>query len=63
MRILTNGGPQEKAHLFGTNGFQTDIQPCDIPLGAAVSLFLVPLLADLAMFIPRSVNRRTKEGP
>lgn len=63
MRILTSGGPQEKAHLFGTNGFQTGIQPCDVPLGAAVSLFMVPLLAGLAMFILRSVNRRTKEGP
>lgn len=63
MRILTSGGRHAKTHLFGTNGFQTGIQPCDVPLGAAVSLFMVPLLADLAMFILRGVNRRTKEGP
>ncbi len=39
------------------------MQPCDVPLGAAVSLFMVPLLVGLAMFILRGVNRRTKEGP
>jgi multiple sugar transport system permease protein len=62
VRILTNGGPQDKTHLFGTYAFQVGIQSGDIPLGAAVSLFMFPLLAVFAIFILRGVNQRTKEG-
>lgn len=62
VRILTNGGPQDRTHLFGTYAFQVGIQSGDIPLGAAVSLFMFPLLAIFAIFILRGVNQRTKEG-
>ncbi len=62
VRILTNGGPQDKTHLFGTYAFQVGIQSGDIPLGASVSLFMFPLLAIFAIFILRGVNQRTKEG-
>jgi multiple sugar transport system permease protein len=62
VRILTNGGPLDKTHLFGTYAFQLGIQSGDIPLGAAVSLFMFPLLAVFAIFILRGVNQRTKEG-
>ena len=61
VRILTNGGPQDSTHLFGTYAFQVGIQSGDIPLGAAVSLFMFPLLAVFAVFVLRGVNRRTKE--
>ena len=61
VRVLTNGGPQDFTHLFGTYAFQVGIQSGDIPLGAAVSLFMFPLLAIFAVFILRGVNRRTKE--
>jgi multiple sugar transport system permease protein len=62
VRVLTNGGPQDRTHLFGTYAFQVGIQSGDIPLGAAVSLFMFPLLAIFAIFILRGVSRRTKEG-
>ncbi|MBY0334785.1 MAG: sugar ABC transporter permease [Acetobacteraceae bacterium] len=62
VRILTNGGPQDRTHLFGTYAFQVGIQSGDIPLGAAVSLFMFPLLAVFAVLILRGVNQRTKEG-
>jgi multiple sugar transport system permease protein len=61
VRILTNGGPQDQTHLFSTYAFQVGIQSGDIPLGAAVSLFMLPLLALFAYFILSGVNRRTKE--
>ena len=61
VRILTNGGPQDRTHIFGTYAFQVGIQSGDIPLGAAVSLFMFPLLAIFAVFILRGVSRRTKE--
>ncbi|MCB1742903.1 MAG: sugar ABC transporter permease [Gammaproteobacteria bacterium] len=61
VRILTRGGPQDQTHLFSTYAFQVGIQSGDIPLGAAVSLFMLPLLALFAYFILSGVNRRTRE--
>ncbi len=61
VRILTNGGPQDQTHLFSTYAFQVGIQSGDIPLGAAVSLFMLPILAIFAYFILSGVNKRTKE--
>ena len=61
VRILTNGGPQDQTHLFSTYAFQVGIQSGDIPLGASVSLFMLPILAVFAYFILSGVNKRTKE--
>jgi multiple sugar transport system permease protein len=61
VRILTNGGPEEKTHVFATYAFQVGIQSGDIPLGASVSLFMFPLLATFAYFVLRNVSRRGKE--
>jgi multiple sugar transport system permease protein len=61
VRILTNGGPQDTTHIFGTYAFQVGIQSGDLPLGAAVSLFIFPILAVFSILVLRGVNRRTKE--
>jgi multiple sugar transport system permease protein len=61
VRVLTNGGPQDRTHLFGTYAFQVGIQSGDVPLGAAVSLFMFPLLAVFAVLILRGVTQRTRE--
>ena len=61
VRILTNGGPEDKTHVFATYAFQVGIQSGDIPLGASVSLFMFPLLAVGAFFVLRNVTRRGKE--
>jgi multiple sugar transport system permease protein len=61
VRILTNGGPQDKTHIFGTYAFQVGIQSGDIPLGAAVALFIFPILAVFSIFVLRDVTRRTRE--
>ena len=61
VRILTNGGPDSKTHVFATYAFQVGIQSGDIPLGASVSLFMFPLLATFAFFVLRNVTRRGKE--
>ena len=61
VRILTNGGPQDKTHIFGTYAFQVGIQSGDLPLGASVSLFMFPILAIFAIFVLRGVTRRSKE--
>jgi multiple sugar transport system permease protein len=61
VRILTNGGPQDATHIFGTYAFQVGIQSGDIPLGAAVSLFIFPILAVFSIFVLRGVTRRARE--
>jgi phosphate transport system permease protein len=61
VRILTNGGPQDSTHLFATYAFTIGIQSGNIPRGAAVSLFMFPILALVAFFVLRSVFKRNKE--
>ncbi len=61
VRILTAGGPQDNTHVFATYAFQIGIQSGDIPLGAADSLFMFPMLAFAAFFVLRGVTKRTKE--
>jgi multiple sugar transport system permease protein len=61
VRILTAGGPQDQTHLFATYAFVVGIESGDIPLGAAVSLFMLPILAVFAWFILRGVARRSAE--
>ena len=58
VRVLTQGGPLNTTHLFATYAFRVGIESGDIPLGAAVSLFMFPMLAILAFIILRNVRRR-----
>ena len=62
VRILTNGGPQDQTHIFATYAFEVGIASGDIPLGASVSLFMLPILAVASFFILRGVTRRSKEA-
>jgi multiple sugar transport system permease protein len=61
VRVLTNGGPRDLTHVFATYAFQVGILSGNIPRGAAVSLFMFPLLAIFAFFVLRGVTRRNKE--
>ena len=58
VRILTAGGPIDQTHIFGTWAFRVGIEGGDIPLGASVSLFMVPILTVAAVFILRDINKR-----
>jgi len=61
VRILTAGGPIDKTHVFATWAFRIGIEGGDLPLGASVSLFMVPILTVAAVFILRDVHRRAGE--
>jgi multiple sugar transport system permease protein len=62
VRVLTAGGPVDQTHVFATYAFKLGIEGSDIPLGACVSLFMLPILGAAAVFILRDVNRRTAPG-
>ena len=61
VRILTAGGPIDRTHVFATWAFWVGIQGHDIPLGASVSLFMVPILTVAAVLILRDIHRRANE--
>jgi multiple sugar transport system permease protein len=61
VRVLTQGGPRNTTHLFGTYAFSVGIMSGDIPLGACVALFMFPALAVAAFFILRNVQQRVRE--
>src|SRR5215831_13494408 len=61
VQIMTQGGPRNMTHVFATYAFMLGIRSGDIPLGASVSLFMLPILAASAVFILRGVRKRGKE--
>jgi multiple sugar transport system permease protein len=57
VRILTRGGPRYTTHLFGTYAFNIGIEAGHLPRGAAVALFMFPVLGLAAFFILRNIAR------
>jgi multiple sugar transport system permease protein len=56
--VLTNGGPLGTTQVLGTLAFLTGIMGGNLPMGAAVSLFMTPVLAAAAIYILRGIARR-----
>jgi multiple sugar transport system permease protein len=61
VQIMTAGGPRNMTHMFATYSFLLGIRSGDLPLGAATSLFMFPILAIAAVFILRGVRKRGRE--
>jgi multiple sugar transport system permease protein len=61
VQIMTAGGPRNTTHVFATYAFMLGIRSGDLPLGAATSLFMFPILAIAAVFILRGVRKRGRE--
>jgi multiple sugar transport system permease protein len=61
VQIMTAGGPRNMTHVFATYAFLLGIRSGDLPLGAAVSLFMFPILAISAVFILRGVRKRGRD--
>jgi multiple sugar transport system permease protein len=61
VQIMTAGGPRNMTHVFATYAFLLGIRSGDLPLGAATSLFMFPILAISAVFILRGVRKRGRE--
>jgi multiple sugar transport system permease protein len=49
--ILTKGGPANTTHIFGTYTYQIGLSATEIGMGAAVSLYMFPILAFFAVLL------------
>jgi multiple sugar transport system permease protein len=56
--VLTNGGPLNATQVLATAAFLVSLAGGNFPMGAAISLCMVPILAVAAIFILRGVARR-----
>ena len=54
--VLTKGGPANSTHVFGTYSYQT-LGYTDLGTAAAISLYMFPILAVLAIILLRFVRR------
>jgi multiple sugar transport system permease protein len=59
---LTGGGPLGATQVLGTSAFFTAILGGNLSMGAAISLFMVPILAVAATSILRGISRRGIEA-
>jgi multiple sugar transport system permease protein len=55
--ILTRGGPYDTTQVLPTEAFQTGVLGSDLAEGAAISIFLVPILVVVAWLMLRSAHR------
>ncbi|RMF83715.1 MAG: sugar ABC transporter permease [Nitrospinota bacterium] len=57
--VLTRGGPMNSTHLFATYAYTMGIMNSDLGTGAAISLFLFPILVFVVIFQLKMVRRQT----
>ena len=55
--VLTRGGPVNTTHLFATLAYQVGLNGGNLGQGAAISLFLFPLLGAVVFFQLRYIRR------
>jgi multiple sugar transport system permease protein len=56
--LLTNGGPAGATSVLGFQGFQVGIASGDVAHGAAISLFMLPVLLIVVIGMLRFIRRR-----
>jgi multiple sugar transport system permease protein len=49
--ILTKGGPANETHIFGTYAYQIGLNATEIGMGAAIALYMFPILAFFAILL------------
>jgi multiple sugar transport system permease protein len=55
--LLTQGGPYNTTHVFGTYAYNIGINAGDIGMGAAITLFIFPVLAVIVILMLRFLRR------
>ncbi len=61
VNVLTGGGPQGATRVLGTSAFGIGIMGGNLPMGAAVALSMVPILAVAAILLLRGIAKRGSE--
>ncbi len=59
--ILTRGGPYNTSHVLSSWAFQVGIVAGDLAQGAAIALFMLPVLAIVAVWVLRLSHREVTE--
>jgi hypothetical protein len=49
--ILTKGGPANETHIFGTYAYQIGLGATEIGMGAAIALYMFPILSVFAVIL------------
>ncbi|MGE5851056.1 MAG: carbohydrate ABC transporter permease [Candidatus Methylomirabilota bacterium] len=49
--VLTKGGPANQTHIFGTYAYQIGLAATEIGMGAAIALYMFPILAFFAVLL------------
>jgi multiple sugar transport system permease protein len=49
--VLTKGGPANQTHIFGTYAYQIGLVATDIGMGAAIALYMFPILSVFAVIL------------
>ena len=57
IHILTRGGPVNSTHVFGTYAYQTSVLSAQLGQGAAISLYMLPLLFVCIAVVLRYIHK------
>jgi multiple sugar transport system permease protein len=49
--VLTKGGPANQTHIFGTYAYQIGLSATEIGMGAAIALYMFPILSVFAVLL------------
>ena len=49
--VLTKGGPSNQTHIFGTYAYQIGLSATEIGMGAAIALYMFPILSVFAVLL------------
>ena len=55
--VLTKGGPANETHIFGTYAYQIGLSATDIGMGAAIALYMFPILTVFAIILLSYLRR------
>jgi multiple sugar transport system permease protein len=55
--VLTKGGPANQTHIFGTYAYQIGLAATEIGMGAAIALYMFPILTVFAVLLLTYLRR------
>ncbi|MGA1599208.1 MAG: carbohydrate ABC transporter permease [bacterium] len=56
--VMTKGGPANQTHIFGTYAYQVGLSATEIGMGAAITLYMFPILALFSIILLRYMRKQ-----